>query len=158
MKRYITSLAALTLACGILFADNLSFFANITNLWYQGGKSDVLSIAEDRLARDSNDLAGAIIKMEYDLEFLNLNLISNSIARVINLGQNVTTPLYSAKYPTFKADMEDILNIIATYSPTNLASDRAKALLPGKRFLFEEDLLVVCVDGLVTNFPSPPPQ
>ena len=142
--------------CGALSADNLSFFANVTNLWYQGRKSNVLAMAEERLACNSNDLAAAIMKVEYDLEFLNFNSISNSVYRAINLGKEVTTPVYSAKYESFKADMEDILDVIATYPMTNVLPDRAKSALPGKRMLFGEDLLALCLDGLATNLPPAP--
>lgn len=149
----ISIVAFFSLICAALPADNMSFFTGVTNLWYQGGKSDVLSIAEERFASNSNDLAAAILKLEYDFEFLNFESISNSVFRVINLGKDVTTPVYSSKYLSFKTDLEDILDIIATYSMTNLTSDRAKATLPGKRILFEEDLLAICLDGLVTNYP-----
>ena len=152
MKQLILALAVLaTIAAK---ADGTAFFTNVTNLWYQGHKSNVLAIAEERLARNTNDIAGLILKMEYDLEFLDLVAVSNSCLRTIACGKEIQSPCYSARYPEFKTDMEDILDIIAHYPSDQLSSDRGKAHLPGKKLFFEDDLLAVCLDGLVTNYPS----
>ena len=51
-------------------------FVLVTNLWYQGSKSNVLAIAEQRLAANPNDLAGLVLKMEYDFSFLSFSSIS----------------------------------------------------------------------------------
>ena len=62
-------------------------FALVTNLWYQGYKTNVLAIAEQRLAANSNDLAGLVLKMEYDFSFLNFSNISNNMHLL-----NMTSP------------------------------------------------------------------
>lgn len=54
-------------------------FVLVTNLWYQGYKTNVLAIAEERLNANSNDLAGLVLKMEYDFAFMNASCISNDI-------------------------------------------------------------------------------
>ena len=137
----------------------LAFYANITNLWWQGRMSNVLAIAEQRLMCNSNDVAGLILKVECDLNFINLDSISNSLERAICCGKTITSPTYSSLYPFFKYCMEDFLDVHTEYySPEEIASDRAKALLPEKRMLFEDDLFAVCIDGLVTNYPAPPPS
>ncbi len=59
-------------------------FALVTNLWYQGYKTNVLAIAEQRLAANSNDLAGLIVQFNFDLEFTNRANYSNDIARITN--------------------------------------------------------------------------
>ena len=71
-------------------APSLGDFTTVTNLWYEGHKSNVLAIAEQRLAANSNDLAGLILKMEYDLEFMNVSNYSNGIIRVLEVSRSIT--------------------------------------------------------------------
>ncbi|MGI6497092.1 MAG: hypothetical protein ACOX5G_13660 [Kiritimatiellia bacterium] len=141
-------------AANALADDNLAFFNNVTNLWYQGHKSNVLAIAEDRLACNSNDIAGLILKVEYDLEFTNADSISNGIQRIICVGSDISSPQFRIRYPELKADLEDLMDSIALHPIQNLDAERAKAQIPHKPLLTEADLRLVCLDGLVTNYPS----
>ena len=137
-------------------AEEPAFFVNVTNLWYQGYKSNVLAIAEERLASNSNDIAGLVLKMEYGLEFEfeDLQSLSNSIQKVIDSAKDITTPRCASNYPDFKLLLEDIKDLSFDSSMYNdVEADKAKANLPGKPFLFEDQLLVICLDGLVTNYP-----
>ena len=159
MKKTLLA-AAFALTASFLKAEGvLEFYTNITDLWWRGHKTNVLVIAEQRLACNSNDIAGLILKMEYDLEFLNLSSVSNSIQRVIDVGGGINSPIYSSNYYRYKFSLEDLLNLFAEPSMyVNVETDRAKSQLPKKRMLFERHLLSVCLDGLVTNYPALPPQ
>ena len=68
----------------------LGDFTTVTNLWYEGHKSNVLAIAEQRLAANSNDLAGLILRMEYNLAFSNNSCLSNDAMSVISVASNMT--------------------------------------------------------------------
>ena len=155
MKKVLLTMALFT--SGFLFAGDLAFFHNVTNLWFQGHKSNVLSIAQERLACNSNDIAGAILKMEFDLEYLNLNEISNSIIRVDNILREVHTPNLIYEQDRFPFFLDKILTLFTNQEMyADLEADRAKALLPEKRMAFERMLSAVCLDGLVTNYPPNP--
>ena len=152
MKKVLLTLALFISA--FLFADDLAFFHNVTNLWFQGHKSNVLSIAQERLACNSNDIAGAILKMEYDFEYLNLDEISNSIMRVDNIISGFRTPNLLKEQARFPFFLDKILTLFTNQELyAELEADRAKALLPEKRMAFERMLSAVCLDGLVTNYP-----
>ncbi len=69
------------------------------------------AIAQERLACNSNDIAGAILKMEYDLEYLNLNEISNSIIRVDNILREVHTPNLINEQERFPFFLDKILTL-----------------------------------------------
>ena len=69
------------------------------------------AIAQKRLACNSNDIAGAILKMEYDLEYLNLNEISNSIIRVDNILREVHTPSLINEQERFPFFLDKILTL-----------------------------------------------
>ena len=152
MKRLILAFAAL--AAVAAKADDTAFFTNVTNLWYQGHKSNVLAIAEERLAHNTNDIAGLILKMEYDLEFTRSDSISNSVLRIIEAGAEIKSLRFKIRYPELKIDLEDLLDVIASHPILDLEEERAKSLIPCKTMLTEPDLLLVCLDGLVTNYPA----
>ena len=141
----------------LLLAEPPTFFSNVTNLWFQGHKSNVLAIVQERLACNSNDIAGAILKMEYDLEFLNLNEISNSIIRVDNILREVHTPNLINEQERFPFFLDKILTLFTNQEMyADLEADMAKAFLPEKRMAFERMLSAVCLDGLITNYPPNP--
>ena len=54
----------LIVGVGTVVQAKNNFYANVTNLWYQGYKSNVLNIANARLAANTNDIAGLILKAE----------------------------------------------------------------------------------------------
>ena len=70
-----------------------NFYTNVTNLWYQGGgaRSNVLEIANARLAIDTNDIAGLILKAEYHFAFLENEAVSNAFLRIIQVADTITT-------------------------------------------------------------------
>jgi len=68
-----------------------NFYANVTNLWYQGYKTNVLAIANARLAASSNDIAGLILKAEYHLAFCETAALSNAYLCVIQQADSITT-------------------------------------------------------------------
>ena len=148
MKRWI-------LVFGILVAStvksqNTNFYTNVTSLWYQGQKSNVLEIAEQRLGSNTNDMPGWLIKLAYDEEFSRFESISNSINKVIVIGGTITHENFKALYPAFKENQEYMLEFLTTYHPTlvELAQERAKGLIPQKPFIYSRYLEALQKDGL----------
>lgn len=113
-----------------------NFHTNVTNLWYQGYKSNVLAIANSRLAQNTNDIAGLVLKANYDLEFLEVESISNSYLRVLQIGDTITTTNF------IKCWQEDLsrqciiglLDVISEnpLSPQEIQEGKTKALIPHK--------------------------
>ena len=148
----------LSIACGFAFrlyaqtnqppVDN---FALVTNLWYQGYKTNVLAIAEQRLAANSNDLAGLVLKMEYDLEFSNDSSLSNNVAMFLSAAEATTNCFVHTDYLKIKMNLNWFLELLANeYHPTpsELAEERAKALVLHKRMTYERYLKWLHDDGL----------
>jgi hypothetical protein len=106
-----------------------NFYTTVTNLWYQGYKSNVLSLAEARLLQNTNDIAGLILKAEYDLEFLELTSISNSYERVIQVGDTITTTNFVKRFEWERNDYVDGLDWLKNEPiPANeLPAEKAKA-------------------------------
>ena len=113
-----------------------NFYTNVTNLWYQGGvnKTNVLIIANERLMANTNDIAGLILKAEYDLEFLELKTISNSFQRVIQIGDTITTTNFVNRFELERQDYLDGLDMFKNEPiPVNeLPAEKAKAYIKEK--------------------------
>lgn len=119
---------AVVVCTGIVHAQT-NFHTTVTNLWYQGHRSNVLVMAEARLAQNSNDIAGLILKMEYHCVLLDdLSQISNSIWRVIHVGDTVTSSNFVKEFKIERQGLLYGLDIFKTYpTPAQLPGERAKA-------------------------------
>ena len=105
-----------------------NFYTNVTNLWYQGDKTNVLEIAEQRLNVNSNDIAGLILKAEYNFEFYEVNNLSNAYLRVIQVGDAITIPNFLKRYQEFSK--ERILAILDDFTEDPITT---QGILEGKQ-------------------------
>ncbi|MCL2105286.1 MAG: hypothetical protein FWH21_09645, partial [Kiritimatiellaeota bacterium] len=66
MKKLLIGFMLMVVSGSTGFAQT-NFYTNVTNLWYQGGKNrtNVLTIANTRLAANTNDFAGLLLKAHY---------------------------------------------------------------------------------------------
>jgi hypothetical protein len=113
-----------------------NFYTNVTNLWYQGYKSNVLAIANARLAANSNDIAGLILKAEYHLEFCEEAAISNAYLRIIQVGDTITTTNFAKCWQTEGARQNyvDIMDHMAEnpLTPQQIQQERLKGFINKK--------------------------
>jgi hypothetical protein len=130
MRKLIT----LSILCGSCFVAQAqtNFYTNVTNLWYQGFKTNVLQIAEQRLLNNTNDIAGLLLKMEYELAFTELATLSNSMQRVLSVGATVQTPKFKGLYNELTFRLQMLLGFIKDYPLEELPADKAKALINEK--------------------------
>jgi hypothetical protein len=120
------------MAFGLCAHAQTDFYTNVTNLWYQGYKTNVLQIAEQRLQSNTNDIAGLLLKMEYELEFVELASLSNSMHRVLMVGATVNTPKFQGLYDELSLQISVWLDAIKAYPPDEILADKAKALVGEK--------------------------
>lgn len=121
-----------------------NFYTNVTNLWWKGDKSNVLNIANARLAINSNDIAGLILKANYDLEFLEVSSISNAYLRVLEVGDTITTTNFIKCWQT-NLSRQCIIRLLDVISENPLSAQeiqegKIKALIPNK-LLPDADLI-----------------
>ena len=90
MKKLLIGLILMVVGESTSLAQT-DFYTNVTNLWYQGYKSNVLEIAEQRLSVNTNDIAGLILKVNYHIAFCERAAYSNAFLRVIQVGDTVMT-------------------------------------------------------------------
>jgi hypothetical protein len=121
-----------------------NFYTNVTNLWYQGYKSNVLAIANARLAANSNDMAGLILKADYELEFYEGGNLSNCFLRVIQVGDTITTTNFVKRWQEEQSRYAilDLLDVIAEtqLTPQQIQDEKQKAFI-NKKPLPDADLI-----------------
>ncbi len=66
--------------------------------WREGRFTNVLQLAQSRLAANTNDLAGAYLMAAYDMAFSDRTSASNSIMRLVRISDEMTLPAYTNIY------------------------------------------------------------
>jgi len=128
-----------------------NFYTNVTNLWWKGYKSNVLNIANARLAINSNDIAGLILKAEYYFEFYEVENISNAYLRVMQVGDTITTTNFAKEWHANKS-RERIIWILDDFSENpitagEIVEGKQKALINEKPLPDAELLEALQKDG-----------
>ncbi len=153
MKRFPRIIAATLLSLTAMAQTNapIDNFALVTNLWHNGYKTNVLAFAEQRLAANSNDLAGLILVMEYNLAFTNIESFSNDVARVMVCARNCTGTTFSNHYQKVEEELRFFLLFLKDHyrpTPERILTDKTKALIIHKRMTYEDYLKWLHDDGL----------
>jgi hypothetical protein len=126
-----------------------NFYTTVTNLWYQGYKSNVLAMAEARLQQNTNDIAGLIIKVEFDIDFTRDDRISNSVQRVLAIGPTIQTTNFAKVFPEYRDDLIDLLEEVRLYplSGDELLKEQAKGNFIGLQLFPEKEFEALQKDG-----------
>ena len=111
MKKLMIGFMLMVTSGSIALAQT-NFYTNVTNLWYQGYKTNVFNIANARLAINTNDIAGLILKAEYHLAFSEDAALSNAYLRVIQIGDTITTPHFVQCWQGERGSKQNYLHIL----------------------------------------------
>ena len=147
MKRTISTLIS---ASALLYAASAiasPYFNTITNLWYSGHQTNVLQMAEARLARNTNDIAGVLMKASWDFAFSDAVVLSNSLNRVLSAGEVVQASCFSNLFRITRLDVECVLNAVVNETSTQRSLDIDKQNRPGRLPHFIEELKALDADG-----------
>jgi hypothetical protein len=127
-----------------------NFYDQVTRMWLNGQKQEVYCIATNRLAVNSNDITGLVLKMEYELAFCDYNLTS-TLARVVEVGNNIASTNFVADFPVIQLSATNMPSYLASYPTNNLIEDRAKASITNKPMSNRRLLMILDADGLLGN-------
>jgi len=126
-------------ASGSIGLAQTDFYTNVTNLWYQGGenKTNVLTIANARLASDTNDFAGLFLKAHYHVEFAEIDMVSNAFLRAVQVGNTITTTNFVNLWQDRSKDILFFLEMLTEEPLTpqeiqEIKAEKYKAFLPHK--------------------------
>lgn len=133
MNRSQLAVTVLIAVAGVVQSfGQTNFYEEVSSMWYSGNKNGVLSIAEQLLQQDTNDIAGLILKMDYQIEFVELNAVSNTMQRVLDVGSQITTTNFAAAFLLVQADINHLLHMLPLYPTNEIAADIAKASIANK--------------------------
>ena len=144
MKKLLITLMLTVIGGNAIFAQT-NFYTNVTNLWYQGYKSNVLEIAEQRLNVNSNDIAGLVLKAEFHFAFLDVSAISNAYLRVLEIGDTITTTNFVKRYQ--ESSRERILGILDDFKENPVTVQELQVDKP-KAFIKEKPLPASLIEAL----------
>ncbi len=124
-------------------------FVVVTNDWYQGNFSNVLSYARQRMAINTNDIVAANIMVDYDVAFSSKVSISNSIDRLLACENMIT----NAKYRAISDIMRPYWIVyqrqkLPSFTQADLAERNEKAKRPGREMVSSYMLRLLWDEGL----------
>ena len=144
-----TLLATALLLSSQAFAS--AYYANVTNEWFQGRQTNVLALANQRLASNTNDMAGLLMKASYDFDFADANTLSNSLVRVLSVGETISTPSFTNAYRLVRLDIRGTFKTLSSETPEEHASDMLKIMGAGHQMAYEDALKALDDDGYFDN-------
>jgi len=149
MKRLLILLFMACALNAVVKADTTPFSTNVSNMWLSGNKSGVLTIANQRLKDNPDDLAGLILTLQYQIAFFDVANVSASINKVLAAEDKITTPNFLKSYPDLKTSLLYLQQNLPSYSPKELQTEAAKGSISGKPMEFLSILQAAEADGLI---------
>ena len=123
------------------------FYTNVTSLWSSGNSQEVLNIADQRLAQNTNDLAGLLLKFECEGEQLQFDNMTQILEKILAVGALYSGTNFSKEYHWLQS-ASAIFNIVKTnYTPEDYSAELAITNVSGRRLVFEDVLKALRDDG-----------
>ena len=131
-----------------------SFTERVSAMWAQGDKDGVLQIAQERLVENSNDIAGLLLELDYGLEFIQADRVTNAIERLQTAMPAFSGANFSSLTNLLWMDGEVLRQVVTNaYSPEEYAADLAKTNILGKRLIYLVPLEALEADGYFEEEP-----
>ena len=131
-----------------------NFYEHVSSLWFSGKKGEVLQIAEQRLGKNTNDIAGLLLKIEYQSEMLQFGGITNDMTKVLEVSKKYSGTNFSKAFPLLKDDFEILNDAITNYPPEEYAADLKKTNTVGKTMSFSPMIKALQKDGYFATLPD----
>ena len=119
------------------FPGQTNFYTQVSSLWFEGKQQMVFQIAQQRLSRNPNDLAGLILKAQYEGDTMQLSDMTNTLAHAVRVGSTYTGTNFAQCFPVLESSLPYTIFIINSYTPENYAADLVKTNIPGKTMDFD---------------------
>jgi hypothetical protein len=145
----ISCILGAILICGCAHAET-NFYDQVTQTWLNGQKAEVYCIATNRLAVNSNDIAGLILKLEYELAYYDLKF-TNPLQRVVDVGSDITTTNFAILFPVLRDSVDYMQDFVLNYPTNNIEQEILKASITNKPFGHRRILKATEQDGLITD-------
>lgn len=146
MKTIIGIVSLIIITAQISLAQT-NFYTNVTNLWYQGNKTNVLAITEQRLQQNTNDIAGLLLKVEYQVEFFHFDQLTNTMTHLLTVAESYTGTNFLKRLSVLREDFTVMKEYSTNYPPGQLEADLPKTNQAGKVMSFGLSLEALQKDG-----------
>ena len=150
-----TVAAALLAAAGVCAGAKSSAtpsaddFHSVTNDWWNGNFTNVVELADARLAADADDLVGAHLKAEWAICFGGRGEITNEVSRMLRASDAVSAPAFTNEYGAVRSAWGYFLtDAVPALTDAQLADQHAKSAQPHRRMVMERILRVIDECGL----------
>ena len=122
-------------------------YEQASSLWFSGNSQGVLDIANQRLARNTNDLAGLLLKFQWYGEHLQFDHMTQTMSQVLAVGAMYSGTNFAKEYPVLQTAYETLKYIITNYPPEEYAADLTKTNIPGRTMSCDAALKALQDDG-----------
>lgn len=102
-------------------------FTSITNYWVTGQQSNVLALANARLATNQNDIVGLVLKASWDFSNSDRATLRTTHSRMLEAGSSIKTPAFSRAYKISMLGLPEIFKSLTESSSTNSAAHASRA-------------------------------
>ena len=124
-----------------------SFYKRVSTMWFEGDSQGVLEIANQRLAQNSNDLAGLLLKFQWHGEHLQFAGMHYTMAQVLEVGATYPGTNFAKVYPLLR-DADEIRKLIVKNYPLDAyAKDILKTNIPCRTMSCDAALKALQDDG-----------
>lgn len=107
------------------------FSATVQQMWFSGHQECVLIIAQNRLQHNPADIAGLLIKLEYEIDMLDVKHMQQTSDAIAKASQQINSPAYREKKPLLKETLDTIRRLIEISSVEQIEEEKKKS--GGKR-------------------------
>lgn len=129
------------------------FYSSVTNLWWDGPKTSILAIANERLGLNSNDIAGAVLLLEGSFAFGDASSISNAAKRFMSSGALIQTPAFRVQYPLDAFNVSALLDSMPQMTYDEWAQEQVYGLTPHRKMMFGKAWDALRADGWLDATP-----
>lgn len=127
------------------FAQDL--YSTITNIWWNGPKTNIFTVANERLSSDTNDIVGIVLRMEGEWTFGNASSISNATHRYLSVGATIRTPAFRLRFPLEALNFSLLLESMPQMSNDDWARERESVAELHREMLLEKSWSALNDDG-----------
>lgn len=139
MKKALSIVLLLCMA-GALRAEKPDYLEEVSRKWLNQEKHEIRRIGYARIAANTNDIAGHIILLSYDVGKADIPNVLDRLARIRTLGESFTGSNFRAEFPAVKA-LQDLF----MESPD--AAERRKTAITNKTLVLNTLLTALEKDG-----------
>ena len=149
MKKFTFASFLILLLVATVFGQTDGSVEELESLWFAGEFDQILAISDQRLERNSNDIVGLILKVEYESEFLLLDRIPETLDLILEHGEGVGGDQFEVEFNRFVKFVPFMKAALQLYPPEELAKDLGKVGRPGTRLSNILMLRALESDGII---------